>query len=92
MAMSATLLGAANGLMPIGWIILNVIFLYQLTERKGQFAVLRESISGITTDRRLQLLLIAFCFGAFFEGAGGFGTPVAPAWTYCRFRPWLAAR
>ena len=77
MAMSATLLGAANGLMPIGWIILNVIFLYQLTERKGQFAVLRESISGITTDRRLQLLLIAFCFGAFFEGAGGFGTPVA---------------
>ncbi|SCK20887.1 L-lactate permease [Vogesella sp. LIG4] len=77
MAASATLLGAANGLMPIGWIILNVIFLYQLTERKGQFAILRESISGITTDRRLQLLLIAFCFGAFFEGAGGFGTPVA---------------
>lgn len=77
MAASATLLGAANGLLPIGWIILNVIFLYQLTERKGQFAILRESISGITTDRRLQLLLIAFCFGAFFEGAGGFGTPVA---------------
>ncbi len=77
MAMSATLMGAANGLMPIGWIILNVIFLYQLTERKGQFAVLRESITGVTNDRRLQLLLIAFCFGAFFEGAGGFGTPVA---------------
>ncbi|MFC3533745.1 L-lactate permease [Vogesella facilis] len=77
MAASATLLGAANGLLPIGWIILNVIFLYQLTERKGQFAILRESISSITTDRRLQLLLIAFCFGAFFEGAGGFGTPVA---------------
>lgn len=76
-AISATLYGAANGLMPIGWIILNVIFLYQLTERKGEFAILRESITGITNDRRLQLLLIAFCFGAFFEGAGGFGTPVA---------------
>ncbi|WP_218645013.1 L-lactate permease [Aquitalea sp. LB_tupeE] len=77
MAASATLMGAANGLLPIGWIILNVIFLYQLTERKGQFAILRESITGVTQDRRLQLLLIAFCFGAFFEGAGGFGTPVA---------------
>ncbi|WP_293763274.1 L-lactate permease [uncultured Aquitalea sp.] len=77
MAVSASLMGALNGLMPIGWIILNVIFLYQLTERKGQFAVLRESITGVTKDRRLQLLLIAFCFGAFFEGAGGFGTPVA---------------
>ena len=77
MALSATLMGAANGLLPIGWIILNVIFLYQLTERKGQFAILRESITGVTQDRRLQLLLIAFCFGAFFEGAGGFGTPVA---------------
>ena len=76
-AMSATLYGAANGLLPIGWIILNVIFLYQLTERKGEFTILRESITGITNDRRLQLLLIAFCFGAFFEGAGGFGTPVA---------------
>jgi lactate permease len=71
MAASATLMGAANGLLPIGWIILNVIFLYQLTERKGQFAILRESITGVTQDRRLQLLLIAFCFGAFFEGAGG---------------------
>ncbi|WP_036986300.1 L-lactate permease [Pseudogulbenkiania sp. MAI-1] len=77
LAMSATLYGAANGLLPIGWIILNVIFLYQLTERKGEFTILRESITGITNDRRLQLLLIAFCFGAFFEGAGGFGTPVA---------------
>jgi lactate permease len=74
---AAALLGAANGLLPIGWIILNVIFLYQLTERKGYFKVLQESITGITTDRRLQLLLVAFSFGAFFEGAGGFGTPVA---------------
>ena len=76
-AVAAALYGAAYGLFPIGWIILNVIFLYQLTERKGQFTILRESIAAISSDRRLQLLLIAFSFGAFFEGAGGFGTPVA---------------
>jgi lactate permease len=76
-AVAAALYGAAYGLLPIGWIILNVIFLYQLTERKGYFKILQESITGITTDRRLQLLLVAFSFGAFFEGAGGFGTPVA---------------
>ena len=76
-AVASALYGACYGLFPIGWIILNVIFLYQLTNRKGQFKVLRESIAGISGDRRLQLLLIAFSFGAFFEGAGGFGTPVA---------------
>ncbi len=76
-AVAAALYGAAYGLFPIGWIILNVIFLYQLTEKKGQFMILRESIASISGDRRLQLLLIAFSFGAFFEGAGGFGTPVA---------------
>jgi lactate permease len=76
-AFSAALFGAANGLLPIGWIILNVIFLYQLTEKKGYFKIMQDSITGITTDRRLQLLLIAFSYGAFFEGAGGFGTPVA---------------
>src|SRR5918992_964345 len=69
--------GAAYGLLPIGWIILNVIFLYQLTNERGLFAILRGSITTVTTDRRLQLLLVAFCFGAFFEGASGFGTPVA---------------
>jgi lactate permease len=69
--------GAAYGLMPIGWIILNVIFLYQLTNERGLFAILRGSITTVTRDRRLQLLLVAFCFGAFFEGAAGFGTPVA---------------
>ncbi len=69
--------GAVYGLMPIGWIILNVIFLYQLTLQTGRFKVLQESLMGITQDRRLQLLLIAFAFGAFFEGAAGFGTPVA---------------
>lgn len=69
--------GAAFGLLPIGWIILNVIFLYRLTDKTGQFNILRDSIAGITPDRRLQLLFIAFSFGAFFEGAAGFGTPVA---------------
>jgi len=69
--------GAAYGLFPIGWIVLNVIFMYQLTVESGRFHVLQHSLTGITQDRRLQLLLIAFCLGAFFEGAAGFGTPVA---------------
>ena len=77
MAGATTLYGAAYGLLPIGWIILNVIFLYRLTEEAGLFTVLRDSIASITRDRRLQLLFIAFSFGAFFEGAAGFGTPVA---------------
>jgi lactate permease len=76
-ALRATVFGAVTGLFPIGWIILNVIFLYRLTVEKGWFGILQQSIGGITTDRRLQLLLIAFAFGAFFEGASGFGTPVA---------------
>ncbi|MCB4768941.1 L-lactate permease [Ancylobacter sp. Lp-2] len=69
--------GAMYGLMPIGWIVLNIIFLHQMTEANGSFTTLQRSIAGITGDRRLQLLLIAFSFGAFFEGAAGFGTPVA---------------
>src|SRR4051812_23316814 len=69
--------GAAYGLFPIGWIVLNVIFLYQLTNECGFFEQLRHSITGLTEDRRLQLLLVAFSFGAFIEGACGFGTPVA---------------
>jgi lactate permease len=77
MALRAAGLGALAGFFPIGWIILNVIFLYRLTVEKGWFDVLQRSIGGITPDRRLQLLLIAFCLGAFFEGASGFGTPVA---------------
>jgi lactate permease len=74
---AVTIFGAAYGFFPIGWIILNVIFLYRLVNEKGHFKVLQESLTGITRDSRLQLLLIAFCFGAFFEGAAGFGTPVA---------------
>lgn len=77
MATDAALYGAANGLLPIGWIVLNIIFLHRLTTQNGAFDVLRDSIASISNDRRLQLLLIAFCFGAFFEGAAGFGTPVA---------------
>ncbi len=77
MSLRATVLGAVTGFFPIGWIVLNVIFLYRLTVEKGVFQTLQTTIGGVTTDRRLQLLLIAFCFGAFFEGASGFGTPVA---------------
>jgi lactate permease len=73
----AAMYGGFTGLLPIGWIVLNIIFLQQLAEKNGSFKILQDSLSGITTDRRLQLLLIAFCFGAFFEGAAGFGTPVA---------------
>jgi lactate permease len=73
----AAAFGASYGLLPIGWIVLNIIFLYKLTNERGQFDVLRDSIARVTDDSRLQLLLIAFCFGAFFEGAAGFGSPVA---------------
>jgi lactate permease len=77
LALRATVLGAVAGFFPIGWIVLNVIFLYRLTVATGAFATLSQAIGGVTRDRRLQLLLIAFSFGAFFEGASGFGTPVA---------------
>ncbi len=77
MAGNAAFYGGLTGLLPIGWIVLNIIFLHQLTEQNGSFKVLQDSIASITEDRRLQLLLIAFAFGAFFEGAAGFGTPVA---------------
>ena len=77
MAGRAALFGGFTGLLPIGWIVLNIIFLHQLTEKNGSFKILQDSIAGITEDRRIQLLLIAFAFGAFFEGAAGFGTPVA---------------
>ena len=77
LAWNAAGFGAAYGLLPIGWIVLNIIFLHQLTIENGSFTVLQDSLTNITEDRRIQLLLIAFCFGAFFEGAAGFGTPVA---------------
>src|SRR5438105_3118458 len=74
---ATTLYGAAYGLFPIGWIIFNLIFLYQLTVQKGWFEVLRGSLASLAPDPRIQVILIAFSFGAFFEGAAGFGTPVA---------------
>src|SRR6478672_10599358 len=77
LALRAAVLGAVAGFFPIGWIVLNVIFLYRLTVATGAFGTLSQAIGGVTRDRRLQLLLIAFSFGAFFEGASGFGTPVA---------------
>src|SRR6516164_10898305 len=69
--------GAAFGLFPIGWIVLAAIFLYALTVETGQFELVKHSVMGLSADRRIQALLIAFCFGAFIEGAAGFGTPVA---------------
>ncbi len=69
--------GAAFGLFPIGWIVLAAIFLYGLTVETGQFEVVKRSVIALSGDRRVQALLIAFCFGAFVEGAAGFGTPVA---------------
>ena len=77
MSIRASLLGVVSGFFPIGWIVLNVIFLYQVTVSTGRFELLKRAVGGVTEDRRLQLLLIAFAFGAFFEGASGFGTPVA---------------
>ncbi|WPO43431.1 L-lactate permease [Tardiphaga sp. 42S5] len=77
MSIRASALGVVTGFFPIGWIVLNVIFMYRLTVDSGRFEVLQRAIGGVTKDRRLQILLIAFSFGAFFEGASGFGTPVA---------------
>lgn len=77
LALLATMHGSMYGLFPVFWIIVPVIFLYELTVRAGRFALLQDCLKGVTADSRLQLLLIAFALGAFFEGASGFGTPVA---------------
>src|SRR5476651_598376 len=77
LALRASALGLVTGFFPIGWIVLNVIFLYRLSVEKGSFELLQRTVGGVSPDRRIQLLLIAFSFGAFFEGASGFGTPVA---------------
>lgn len=76
-ALASALYGAAFGLFPIGWIILNIIFLYQLTVQRGLFALLRDSLARVAPDPRVQVILIAFAFGAFIEGMAGFGAPVA---------------
>ncbi len=77
LALWTALYGAAFGLFPIGWIVLNAIFLYDVTVRSGKFEIVKSTIAGLAADRRIQALLIAFSFGAFIEGAAGFGTPVA---------------
>jgi lactate permease len=73
----SALYGGAYGLFPIGWIVLCAIFVYDITVATGTFAIVKESIAGLADDRRVQVLLVAYCFGAFIEGAAGFGTPVA---------------
>src|SRR5215467_7424210 len=75
--LAAALNGAAFGLFPIGWIVLSAIFLYTLTVESGRFEIVKHSVVSLSPDRRIQALLIAFSFGAFVEGAAGFGTPVA---------------
>ena len=76
-AAATAVYGAAYGLFPIGWIILNAVFLYNLTVTTGQFEIVKRSVARLSADRRIQALLVAFSFGAFIEGAAGFGTPVA---------------
>jgi lactate permease len=76
-ALATAAYGAAYGFLPIGWIVLTAVFLYDLTVATGQFEILKTSVSRLSSDRRLQALLVAFAFGAFIEGASGFGTPVA---------------
>jgi lactate permease len=94
LALGAAAFGAAYGLFPIGWIVLAAIFVYDITVETGTFDVVRRSVAGLADDRRLQALLIAFSFGAFIEGAAGFGTPVAIAGAMLiglGFRPLQAA-
>lgn len=76
-AAATAVYGAAYGMFPIGWIILNAVFLYNLTVETGEFEVVKASVARLSADRRIQALLVAFSFGAFIEGAAGFGTPVA---------------
>lgn len=78
-AISATILGAVNGLFPIGWIVITAVFLFNLVVESGQFEVIKNSISSLSGDRRIQALLIAFSFSAFMEGTSGQGAPVAIA-------------
>src|SRR5277367_5061773 len=94
LAMTSFAYGTAFGLLKIVWIVVAAVFLYDISVETGQFEIMKHSVAGITPDRRLQLLLIAFCFGAFIEGAAGFGTPVAIAGAFMiglGFKPFHAA-
>ena len=94
LAISAFAYGVAFGVLKIAWIVLAAVYLYDISVETGQFEIMKESIAGITPDRRLQVLLVAFCFGAFIEGCAGFGAPVAIAGAFMiglGFRPFHAA-
>ncbi len=94
LAASSFAYGVAYGILKIAWIVLAAVYLYDISVETGQFEIMKESIAGITPDRRLQVLLVAFCFGAFIEGAAGFGAPVAIAGAFMiglGFRPFHAA-
>src|SRR5687768_9942988 len=77
LAITSTIYGAATGLFPIAWIVFTSIMLYRLAVDTGKFEIIKDSVGGLTSDRRLQAMFIAFSFGAFIEGAAGFGAPVA---------------
>src|SRR5437016_3580296 len=86
--------GVGFGVLKIAWIVLAAVYLYDVSVFTGQFEIMKESVAGITADRRLQLLMVAFCFGAFIEGAAGFGAPVAIAGAFMiglGFKPFHAA-
>src|SRR5215470_14752852 len=88
------LYGGAYGILKIAWIVVAAVYLYDISVHTGQFEIMKHSVAAITADRRLQLLLVAFCFGAFIEGAAGFGAPVAIAGAFMiglGFRPFQAA-
>ncbi len=94
LALNSATMGAAFGMLPIGWIVFWAVVLYRITLETGNFEIIKDSIGGLTADRRLQAMLIAFAFGAFVEGAAGFGTPVAVAaamLTGLGFSPFFAA-
>ena len=90
LALAAAGNGLAYGLFPIGWIVLSAIFLYDLTVMTGKFEIVKQTIAGLASDRRIQALLIGFSFGAFIEGAAGFGTPVAICCSHA-YRPGFQA-
>jgi len=94
LAFSSFFYGSAFGLLKIVWIVISAVFLYDITVETGQFEIMKQSVASITPDRRLQLLLVAFCFGAFIEGSAGFGAPVAIAGAFMiglGFKPFHAA-
>src|SRR6266853_590057 len=94
LAGTSFLFGVGFGVLKIAWIVLAAVYLYDISVHTGQFEIMKESVAGITADRRLQVLLVAFCFGAFIEGAAGFGAPVAIAGAFMiglGFKPFHAA-